>query len=211
MWWLAAAVIVGFLVTFVFSGLLHLPRRWFVLAHLVVTGGFVIAFMRSSGITFRGLIAHNWRRGALWTVPFGLFAAMKVFGAPPSPHATGWQLAFDILWSGFLYATLDTLLLSVVPVLAVSRGLAQLGPDRFPRWTLWVGALTASAIITAAYHAGFPEYTALDIAGAVWGNTVLTAGFLLSTSAITPIAAHWIVHVAALIHGPATTSLLPPH
>jgi hypothetical protein len=39
----------------------------------------------------------------------------------------------------------------------------------------------------------------------------MTAAYLLSGSALAPLSAHVVMHLAAVLHGAATTVQLPPH
>jgi hypothetical protein len=45
----------------------------------------------------------------------------------------------------------------------------------------------------------------------LFGNLIITLTYLLSGSPLAPIAAHVLMHSAAVLHGAATTSQLPPH
>lgn len=47
--------------------------------------------------------------------------------------------------------------------------------------------------------------------GPLIGNGVLTVGYLLTGSPVTPLVGHVLMHAAAVLHGAETTAQLPPH
>ena len=121
---------------------------------------------------------------------------------------------FDLLWSGIVYGGVDALLLSVLPVLAVWQAFSVLG------WTVnWPGKILVGAIalllslgVTVSYHLGFPEYQQPGgIAGPTIGNGVMSLGYLLTDNPLTAIFSHIAMHVAGVLHGPASVIQLPPH
>jgi hypothetical protein len=66
-------------------------------------------------------------------------------------------------------------------------------------------------LVTAAYHFGFPEYRGGGMVGPVIGNTTMTLGYLLTNNPLAAIFSHIAMHVAAVLHGPASVIQLPPH
>ena len=211
--WIAAAALVGVLSAFVFGDLLRLARGWFLVPHVAITLGFLLAYARWSGTSLRRL----WTRRVLWGVlaaaAVGVVLTLNVLGQPASPRARGLALWLDLLWLGLVYGTADALLLSVLPVVAAWRAGRILG------WTArWHGklatamvALAASALVTAAYHLGYAEFRGPAVGKAVVGNVVMSAGQLLAGSPVAAAGSHVAMHVAAVLHGPATTVQLPPH
>ena len=72
-------------------------------------------------------------------------------------------------------------------------------------------ALTGSLAVTITYHLGYPEFQGWAVISPVIGNGILAIGYLLTNSPIAPVGAHVMMHIAAVLYGPATTVLLPPH
>jgi hypothetical protein len=68
-----------------------------------------------------------------------------------------------------------------------------------------------SLAITAAYHFGFAEFQGPELAAPLFGNGLITVGYLLAGNPITAIVAHIVLHVASVLHGIDTTVTLPPH
>jgi hypothetical protein len=208
--WVGAAAALGLMVSGVFGGILHLERHVFIVPDLVLVAALSYAFLRWNHIGVADLLRHNWRRGLVGGVLFSAFSVLSVLASPASTAATGWRLAADMLWSGGVYSLLDALLLSIIPVIAVSKAFASLGWER-RRTALWLAALSGTAFVTLLYHVGFAEYGIYDIAGAVAGNCIMTLGFLVTGSAVTPLVAHLVLHGAALLRGPLDLPMLPPH
>ena len=211
--WAPAAGLLGFLITAVFAGVLHLSRALFLVPYLSMGGLFVYGFFRWSRINLRELFLHHFKWGILAAPLCGVFQVMNVLSQPVSPRAVGLDLAADLLWSGVLYGLLDALLLSVLPVLAVWRAISALG------WTAsWPGkigvgllALLASLFVTLAYHAGYPEYRGPSLGQPAIGNGILSLAYLLSNNPLSAVLAHIAMHVAGVLQGPANIVQLPPH
>jgi hypothetical protein len=211
--WVAAAALVGFALSAVFAGGLRLPRNIFLIPYIVIAGLFFYSFMHWSELSLDELIRHNWVWGLIGAAALAAFTVRNVLAQPPSPRAKGFSLAFDLLWSGVFYGLTDALLLSVLPVLAAWQAFS------FLNWTVnWYGrilaagfAVLASIFVTAAYHLGFPEYRGKGMAGPVIGNTTMTLGYLLTSNPLAAILSHVAMHIAAVLHGPASVTQLPPH
>jgi hypothetical protein len=213
MLWVLAAGVLGFLIATVFAGHLRLPRAWVVLPYLILAGGFIYAYLRWSGTDVAALVRHNWVWGLLGALIVGAFVVKNVLSQPASPSSSGLALGFDLLWLGVVYGALDALLLSVVPILAAWGACSSLG------WTVtWPGkiaagllAIVASLLVTALYHLGYPEYRGQALGAPVIGNGIMSLGYLLTANPLTAVFSHIAMHIAAVLHGPATSVQLPPH
>lgn len=211
--WVAAAAAMGFAISGVFTSLLKLPRAWFVLLHGVSTAALAFAFWRWSAVDAVQLIQLHWGWGLLGAVLVGAFVVRNILSQPASPRSRGLRFVFDVLWVGVVYGTIDALLLSVLPVLATWRAFALLG------WTVaWPGklgvgllALVASAVVTTAYHLGFAECRGLAIRMPLFGNSVMSLGYLVTNNPLTAVISHIAMHVAGVLRGPARVAQLPPH
>jgi hypothetical protein len=211
--WVLGAGVLGIAVTAVFAGLLHLPRDLFVGCYTVTAGAFLAVYSRWAGIDLRRHLVHRWRWGAVGAVLSGALVVANVFSQPASPAPQGTALLFALFWLGLVYGIVDALLLSVLPVVATWQAFAALGrTDRWPgRLGTGVIAFVASLLVTAAYHWGYPEFRSAAVVAPVVGNGILTLAYLLSGSPLAAIGGHVMMHVAAVLHAPATTLQLPPH
>jgi hypothetical protein len=212
--WIVAAALLGFAITAVFAGLLHLPRSIFLLVYLALAAPFLYAFVRWSNLSISELIRQNWVWGLVAAVLIGAFNARNVLSQPASPHSQGLSLVFDIAWLGIVYGALDALFLSVLPVLATWQAFSALGWTHTLTGKILVGAIAlfASLLVTAAYHIGYPEYRAAGgMMGPSIGNGVMSLGYILTNNPIAAVFSHITMHIAGVLQGPASVIQLPPH
>lgn len=211
--WIVAAALLGFVISAIFAGRLHLPRNMYLIPYVLFTSLFLYAYVRWSGLVVGDLIRRNWIWGLVGAVLFAAFTVKNVLSQPISPRSEGFALVFDILWSGVVYGLMDALLLSVLPVLAIWQAFSLLN------WTAsWPGkilvgviAVFASLLVTVAYHLGYPEYRGAGMGGPVIGNTAMTLGYVLTNNPLAAILSHIAMHIAGVLHGPASVVQLPPH
>jgi hypothetical protein len=212
--WIPAAALLGFAIAKIFSSRLRLPRNIFLIPYVLLSGLFVYAYWRWSGVPLAELLRHNWIWGVLGAVLVGAFVIRNILSQPISAHTTGLPLVFDFLWSGIVYGGMDALLLSVLPVLAAWQAFSTMGWAAGWPGKILVGviALLLSLFVSVSYHLGFQEYRKPGgIAGPMIGNGVMSLGFLLTNNPLTAILSHIAMHVAGVLHGPASVMQLPPH
>jgi hypothetical protein len=211
--WILAAGMLGFTISFIFAGVLRLPRSLYLVPYVSFSGLFLYAFIRWSGLSVGELIQQHWVWGVVGAILLAGFTINNIFAQPASPRSGGFYLAFDLVWSGVIYGLMDALLLSVLPVLATWQAFTLLN------WTVnWhgkilVGALAvfASLLVTVAYHLGYPEYRSAGVFGPAFGNTAMTLGYLITNNPLAAILSHMAMHIAGVLHGPASVIQLPPH
>jgi len=211
--WIAAAGLLGFAISAVFSATLRLPRNIYLIPYIGFTFLFLYTYARWSELSIVDLIRHNWVWGVIGAGILSVVTIKNVLSQPASPRSKGFRLAFDLLWSGFLYGLTDALLLSVLPVLATWQAFSPLS------WTAsWPGkilvgvfAVLASMLVTSAYHWGYVEFRCEKIITANVGNSVMTLGYLVTTNPLAAMICHPAMHMAAVLHGPALVAQLPPH
>lgn len=209
--WAAIAAVAGFFTSAVFSSLLHWQRDAFVGAWLVVAGLTVAAWVTAGRWSPAVQLRRRWVSGLMMGIVAGALLAFTVTRQASSSAPAGAAAIGPLIWLALVYGTVDAVMLSVIPVLSVygARPAADLqGVGRLR----WAGlALGASLAVTAAYHAGFAEFRGGAMLQPLLGNLIITLTYLLSGSPLAPIAAHVIMHAAAVLHGAASTSQLPPH
>ncbi|HTP09180.1 MAG TPA: hypothetical protein VMP08_13080 [Anaerolineae bacterium] len=212
--WIPAAALLGFAVAAIFAGLLHLPRRIYLIPYVALVGLFLYAFLRWSEISLTELFSQNWIWGVIGAVVIGAFLVRNISSQPVSARASGLPLAFDLLWSGVVYGLIDALLLSVLPVLATWYAFSSLGWTNTWLGTIAVGVLAfiASLFVTVCYHLGYSEYRVpRGVVGPSIGNGIMTVGYVLTNNPITAIFSHMAMHIASVWRGPASVMQLPPH
>jgi hypothetical protein len=211
--WVVAAGVLGFAISMIFAGILSLPRNLYLIPYIGLSGLFFYAYIRWSGTSISEIIRHNWVWGLVGAVLLTLFTVKNVLSQPVSPRSEGFVLAFDLLWSGVVYGLMDALLLTVLPVLATWQAFTLLEWTGNSQGKFFVGiiAIFASVLVTAAYHLGYPEYRSTGLFGPVIGNTAMTLGYLITNNPLIAIFSHIAMHIAAVLHGPASVIQLPPH
>lgn len=210
--WVVAAGIIGFGASGILPSVFHLPRDWFVGVYGVVALGFFAAYLWWQHIDPRVQLRRRWVSGMAGGLLVGALLARTVSGQTGSSRPGGGALAWALVWDGGVYGFVDGLLLSVFPVLVVygSRPAEELR-NPMSRWRWGLGALLASLFVTAAYHLGFAEYRGAALAGPLVGNLIVTLSYLATGSPIAALLSHMMMHGAAVLHGMATTTQLPPH
>jgi hypothetical protein len=211
--WVAAAGLLGFTLSSVFAGMLHLPRSLYLIPYIGMAGLFFYAYIRWSGTSIGEVIRRNWVWGLVGAVLLILFTVKNILSQPASPRSEGFTLIFDLLWSGVAYGLTDALLLTVLPVLATWQAFAQLHWTENLPGKVFAGvvAILASLLVTASYHLGYPEYRGAGLFGPVIGNTAMTLGYLVTGNPLAAVVSHVSMHVAAVLHGSASVIQLPPH
>jgi hypothetical protein len=211
--WIVAAGLLGFAISLIFSALLRLPRDIFLVPYIGFTLLFLFAYARWSGLSIQDLILHNWVWGVIGAVILGIVTIRNVLSQPASPRSKGFNLAFDLLWSGFLYGLTDGLLLSVFPVMATWQAFTLLSWTSTAPGRILVAllAVLASMFVTSAYHFGYIEFRGKRLITANVGNTVMTLGVLVTSNPLAAMICHPAMHMAAVLHGPALVIQLPPH
>jgi hypothetical protein len=212
--WVPAAAVLGFGVTALFSGWLELPRVWLVAVYAAVALPFLAAYARWARLDLVGLLTRHWMWGVAGAVVIGAFTVFSVERQDATPHVEGLRLAGQLLWLGVVYGLIDALLLSVLPVLATWRAFSKHG------WTEgWTGkittgavALVASILVATVYHLGYTEFRDADLREPMFGNAVMSLGYILTQNPITAIGSHIAMHIAAVLQGGGeAVSQLPPH
>jgi hypothetical protein len=210
--WTLIAALVGLASSGIFSSLLGWDRTVFVAAHVTLVAGLAAACFFWNHVSFRVQFGRRWRSGLLMGLLIAIPLIRNVLSQPGSPRPTGTPLIWNLGWLGLVYGAADAMLLSVIPVLMLygTRPAGTLNqPTRRLGWGL--AALAGSLLVTAVYHAGFAEFRGPQLMAPLIGNAIITAGYLLTGSPVTPVVSHVLMHGAAVLHGLATTAQLPPH
>jgi len=211
--WVLAASAGGFAVSWLFAGVLKLPRNRFLVPYVIFCIALIYTFITLNDIDVATLIEHNWGWGVLAGLIASVFLIRNVRTQPASRHSSGVGLIFELIWSGLIYGWMDALLLNAFPVVAMSMAMSEFDWPATLLGKMVAGTLglLASVIITVAYHFGFPEYRNQKMAFALVGNTIMTLAVLLSGNPLAGLISHPVMHIAAVVQGADTTVQLPPH
>jgi hypothetical protein len=212
--WLAAGLVLAFLIPFVLADILEINRDLYYGLYAAGVIGYIVLWSRSTGQSLRRLVSP---RLAL-AVGLGLVvSAILVFlvyrTENSTPRPDGIELVAAILWRGLLYGAVDGLLLSVFPILAVFAAFAGTRVRRQRGGTAVVAlvALAASLAMTAVYHAGYSDFRGEKMRKPVAGDVVWSLPTLLTLNPAGAPIAHAALHTAAVVHSYETDTFLPPH
>lgn len=210
--WTLAACLLGFATTYLFVGMLRWSRAVFLVPYVFLVSAFLYAYFRWAGVDLRTLFTENLLWGIVAMLAVSVFLVRNVMSQPATPRSQGFRLVFEILWFGIVYGAIDGLFLSVFPVAVVFESFPSLRSSVLGVVTAGALALVTSASVASSYHAGYPEFRSLGkIRLAIFGNAVITLGYLVSLNPISAIGSHAVMHVAAVWHGSEGTAQLPPH
>jgi hypothetical protein len=209
--WLVAGGIIAFSVPAVFSIGLRWERSVFLIPYVAAVGLFLVVYFRSRPLSVRQWIGY-WPYALVGTAAASFLLLRNIAGQPSSAMPEGGQLLLALAWVGLVYGVIDGLLLNVFPVLAV-QGVSFFESHPAPQTRIARGALAlaASLIITVIYHLGYTEFHGTAIVSVMIGNAIITSAYLFTGSPFAAVAAHVIMHTAAVLHGMETTLQLPPH
>lgn len=209
--WILIASFLGFAIAAIFAGWLKLKRDLYLLFYIPLVAALFIFFIVSNDFKIKELLSYNWYWGLAGAVIAAGFVIKNVLSQPSSEKHKGLALVSDVLWPGFSYGLIDSLLLSVLPVLAVQSFFTQ-GLSSWPvRIGFIVSGLLASFFATTVYHLGYPEFRGKRVIWPNIGNGMLTLAYLLTMNPLAAILPHISMHIAAMIHGRETTGQVPPH
>jgi hypothetical protein len=199
--WLAGTVLVGFLVSWLFTERLRVKRSPYVAILALLSIVLAIAYTSWSGVGNEFWV-HNWGWGVAGAVVAGaVLTAMvrRMSTAPSRRHRTSVP---GILWDAVVYGAAEGLLLSVLPVAITWQAFAAAGWTR--GWAsigAGVAAIAASLVVIVAHHLGYPEYRSKRMMQPVVGCSVLSLAYLLTGNPLAAMGAHMILHAVMMRRG----------
>jgi hypothetical protein len=208
--WYATAVVVGFSLPFVGSSLLDLQHDVYLAWYFAGVLGLFAAYAMSTRLDVEETLRRNWRLGVALGVIFGAALVRNVLAEDATPRPDGAYFAFELVWRGAIYGTVDAILLSVLPCLVVYRALGGPLQTWRRRLTYFAASLVLVVVITAAYHLGYEQYREDGVGAPETGNVIISMPMLLSANPIGSIIDHSAMHVAAVAHLYETDERLPP-
>jgi hypothetical protein len=209
--WFVAGSVVAFAIPYVGVSQLHLQHDVYYLAYFALTLAMLAAYARMEQVDVRALFARHWLSSLIVGVPVAAFVVWNVLrtdDATSRPH--GAYFAFELLWRGVGYGTVDALLLTVFPCVVAYTMLHGRTTTAFRRARYILLAVPMIMVITASYHLGYPQYRQDGVAKPEVGNTLISIPMLATMNPVGSIAAHISMHVTAVTHSYETTVFLPP-
>lgn len=209
--WLPAGALVGFGTSFLFADLLSLPRDLYYLVYFTIVLGFLGIYARRTRLDLRAWLTRRLRWGLLLGTVGGLVLMRGVLSRPGSAGPGGFSLAWDVLWRGLVYGSVDGLLLLAFPWIVVWRAFdgeeAEFAKKTLTALAAWGGVL----LVTTAYHLGYGDFRSRKILQPDIGATIAAVPTLITANPVASPLSHVVLHVAAVLHDPDTDLYLPPH
>lgn len=203
----AVVLIAAFLVTWVVTDLLHVPRTPYVGVLTLVTVALGAGYLWSSGTDLADLVVPDWGWGVVGGLIAGAVVAPGVRRLPVPEERSGPPSVGLLAWEGVVYGFAEAVLLATLPVLAVWQAAEDLG------WTgsTWseVGsgalAIVGSLLVIAIHHLGYRGFRGAGarpkLMGALVGCGVQALAFLLTGNVLAPVIAHVLLHGQMLARG----------
>ncbi len=213
LFWIIGGGGLGLAISFVFSDLLKLSRRMFLIPYITFLAVFLTLFFSGNVPDARIFLTHNPVLGVILGIGMASLHVKKVFSQPRSRTVKGRKFLFDLGVTGIIYGMIDGLYLNVMPVLAIIK-LAETmesGNDFASMLAVKSVALAASLFVTFLYHFGYAEFRNKSMFLVLLGNAMITLTYIISGNPVAAVFCHAAMHVAAVIQGPETTLQLPPH
>ena len=203
--WLCALALGSFLVSWLFSDLLRLPRTAYIAIFAIGTGVFLYGYVQWSNLNWATFISHQWLLGLMVAVVSGLAVIALVpwlvrwqsLALLPPPGLRGMRLVSMLLLDGVVNGAAEATLISVLPVLIVWQALSPLlWFEQWPGSILTpIIAFAVSLIIVTLHHLGFPELRCHLILFVIGGNAVFTLAYLLTVNPLAAVVAHVMMHM----------------
>jgi len=209
--WFVFGSALAFAIPYVGVSQLHLQHDVYYGVYFAAMLAMLAAYVRAEQIDVRPLFTRHWRSSLIVGIPVAAFVVWNVFrtdDATSRPH--GAYFAFELLWRGVGYGTIDALLLTVFPCMVAYTLLhGRLTTVSRRAWYVAI-AIPMILVITATYHLGYPQYRQDGVARPEVGNTLISIPMLATANPVGSIAAHTSMHVTAVTHSYETTVFLPP-
>jgi len=209
--WIPAAAAVGYGASWLLADRLRLPVDLYYALYFGIVSGFLALYVPRTGLQVGRWLSRRRLLAAALGVLGGLVLAAGVLARPGTARLPDRPLAWDLVWRGLAYGTVDGVLLLAFPWLVTWRALGA-ETARWPR-KLGAAALAWGAIllVTTAYHLGYGDFRSRKIVQPNVGSSIGAVPTLLSANPAASVVSHALLHVAAVVHAPRTDLYLPPH
>jgi hypothetical protein len=211
--WLAAGLVGGFAIPFLFADTLDLPRDLYYGIYIAFVAAFFILWAKTTGQSVGAMVRRRWLLCLGLTLVASALLVPVVLGKSATTRPDSLELVGAVLWRGIAYGLADGLLLSAFPILAVFAIFEGTRVRKRVIGTIAVGlaALVASMAMTATYHLGYSDFRSDKVRQPVAGDVVWSAPTLLTLNPIGAPITHAAMHVTAVLHSYETNLFLPPH
>src|SRR5512132_870685 len=211
----AIIAVAAFLVTWVLTDLLRIPREPYIPMLLVVALALGAGYLAWAGTSAADLFSSGVGSGLAAGLIAAAVALPLVRRLPAHPHASGTRLVGLMLWEGLIYGIAEAVLLATLPVLAVWQGLVGLGwtDGGWAKFGSGALAILGALLVILIHHLGYAEFRTQagrpGLFGALAICGVQAIAFLVTGSVLAPIVAHIILHGQLLLRGDELPPAMP--
>jgi hypothetical protein len=209
--WFAAISALAFLIPFGFTSVIDLHHDVYYLAYFASVFSALAMYAGATGFDVKSFILQNWRfslvlgAGASVFLVWNVIANNDATSRPDGPY-----FAFEVLWRGVAYGTVDALLLTAFPGMVAFSLLKADVRSIARRIAFALIALPLVLVITATYHLGYGQFRDDGVQAPETGNVIISIPMLVTTGPVGSVLAHSSMHVAAVSHAYETDVFLPP-
>lgn len=211
--WLAAGLALGFLIPFVLTDRLRVPRDLYYGIYALTVAAFIALWARDTDQPLGEMIRRRWKLAVMLGVGCAVLLAVVVTRTDAGTgRPSGLAFVGALAWRGLVYGATDGLFLSAFPILAVFAAAGPRIGGRAPR-KVAVGlvALCASLAMTAAYHVGYRDFRSSKLVKPLTGDLIWSAPTLVTLNPVGAVISHVGLHMAAVSYSYETDIFLPPH
>lgn len=159
------------------------------------------------GVDVSELITRRWGWGLVGAVIAAALLILPATRQPVDRPLHGRSLSAALVWEGVVYGTTEGVLLSALPPFIAWQMVHSLDwsgtAGGVARWAL---PILAAAAVIVIHHLGYWNCRNRILIPITFGLSLLTTGFLVTASWLTPAIAHTFLHTTLLVHG----SEMPP-
>ena len=209
--WFAASCTVAFLVPYLGVSVLELQHDVYYLIYFVVVIVLLSAYVLVEQVDVADAFRHRWRWSLAVGAVLAVFLVVNVFGTESATaRPAGLYFVFELLWRGVGYGIVDALLMTVLPTLVALAILRSDVGGLRGKLRFTAVALPLVVIVTATYHAGYPQYREDGLRRPEVGNVLISVPAFATANPAGSLVAHVAQHVAAVTHCYESRIFLPP-
>ncbi|MFW5774735.1 MAG: hypothetical protein ACOCW2_00475 [Chitinivibrionales bacterium] len=209
--WIPSGLLVGFLAPFLFADLLNLPQDFYYLIYFVIVAAFFGVYVKKTALDLQECITTHIGWAFATGVLGGMVMMQGVLMRPQTAKLEGIVFWWELFWRGFVYGTIDGILLFAFPWLVVWRAFEAGKRNVFAKIGTSVIALLCIVSITTTYHLGYRDFRSEKIIQPAIGSSISSVPTLLTANPLASVISHIFLHIAAVVHSPYPELFLPPH
>lgn len=207
--WFCDGLLAFYLVSWTCTRMLRLDNDVYYVVFIWAALTFLYHYTQITNIDVLGAIVTRWRSSLFVGLLVAIYIVASVWRANPTEHPAGARFVFEILWRGFVYGSVSSLVLTAFPM-AVAHGVFG-GNVTGPVRRLGFAALTLVLIwvMSTSYHLGFEQFDDEHVAPQLI-TTSISLPAMVTANPVGSVAAQTAFHVAATVQTFESDLFVPP-